>query len=272
MNQPNDANQTLVNRKETITMNKETLHNTRLKGLTKGKAKKLGFFEAIKPKLVGRRDGVKGLPRQDKNDYWNSAFIDQEINSYEEFSTSMWATLQMESEESFARLNELYFNVLKTHEFLEEAKLALSRESSLEIDTSRRTGEEQLSVEKVVARRTAEREKRLVPLKSKIASYECKIAENVEEFNKLHSRLAEDSNTTRLICNQVKDHTLQKLDVYWNAALKKHPQSAEMPVVPAVVFANRAEQTYMELHAKLMKCAEAMSVQGSDCNEDKEVA
>ena len=59
-----------------------------------------------------------------------------------------------------------------------------------------------------------------------------------------------------MICTRVKEHLLQRMDVYWNAALHKHSENARMPAVPSIEVTSRAEIAYMELHKVLMQKAE----------------
>lgn len=89
-------------------------------------------------------------------------------------------------------------------------------------------------------------------------------------YSKAGNRILEDNNSTRMICNRVKDHLHQRMDVYWNAALRKHPDNARMPVIPCVEVKSRAEAVYLEPHMLLMQRAESLSQTLSD--DEKEAA
>ena len=95
-------------------------------------------------------------------------------------------------------------------------------------ETFRKKGEDKLTDAQVKTRRKAEKEKNLLPLKSKVAGLEQELKEAEEAFAGLHSKLIEDDNTTRLICHRVKDHILMRIDVYWNSALMRHPEGADI--------------------------------------------
>ena len=96
---------------------------------------------------------------------------------------------------------------------------------------------------------------------------------NAEEaFSALHGKLVEDDNTTCLICHRVRDHILMRLDVYWNSALRRHPDGASMPVVPVIALEDEAEEAYLSLHKVLMKHAVAIHDVIQDEAAEKEVA
>lgn len=261
-------------RKAGAVRHKTKLRNKRLKSLAKGSVKNIGFFEALRLKTAGRIDGAGGLPRQTDDSLWYSPFMNRETNGYEEFCSCIWGTLQLENEESYARLGELLSSIQQTQVLLVEAKCELLAAAGLDsyADAGRKKGEENLTDAQMKSRRASEREKRLVPLKNRIGALECRMSDGVAELSELYSRLVEDDNTTRIICHRVKAHTLQRLDLYWNAALKKHPDSNGMPVVPAVDLTENAERVYMESHEKLMDRAETLRIQLIDVTADKEVA
>ena len=73
-----------------------------------------------------------------------------------------------------------------------------------------------------------------------------------------------------MICARVKDHLLQRMDVYWNSALLKHSENARMPAVPSIEVTSRAEDIYMEPHKALMQRAKLISQSLS--KEEKEAA
>lgn len=255
-------------------MNREKMRKQRHKKVNTGKGKKVGFFESIGLKIKGFCDGRKGFPRQTDEKDWYSPFMNQEVNSFEEFCSHTWSSLQIENEEEYARLEELMDGIRQKRGFLEAARANLSAADKWESDSEsiRKKGEDKLTDAQIRARRKAEKEKKLAPLKNKAAGLEQELKEAEEAFADIQSKLVEDDNTTRLICHRVRDHILMRLDVYWNSALRHHPDGASMPVVPMLELKDEAEEAYLRLHKELMKRAAAIhdAIQGEAA--EKEVA
>lgn len=247
--------------------------NTRILNLRKGKVKRIGFFEKLWLKIAGYFDGRRNLPR--KSDCgWISPHIDKEVRSFDEFASRMWGSLQVEEEENYARLGELMDSIAHTKLLLDEAKSTLDEAEIKEksADNSRKKGESKLTDAQVTARRTNEKAKRLAPLKNSVNSLQSKLTAEIDEFSQLRNKIIEDNNSTRMICNRVKDHIYQRLDIYWNAALRKHSDNEKMPVVPSVEVESRSETVYLAPHELLMHKAEMFSIQLSNNEEDKEEA
>lgn len=252
--------------------NKPKVHKNEYKHPAIKRVKNVRFLEALKLRKAGRIDGTYGLPKQVDADYWNSTFIDGEANGYEEFCSRMWERLQQRNEGAYVRLEELSNQILQTYSGLEAAKAELSAAcySGKQEGFVRKTGEDKLTDAQVRARRTTEDAKRLEPLKSKVDVLENTLTCAVTEVSMIRSRLQEGENTTRMICYRMKEHILRRIDVYWNAALKTHPDSAEMPVVPEVELTSRGEQAYMRLHESLISRVEALCIQVADNKVKKE--
>ena len=272
-NIPNSSVSTKRKKKAALAF-KAKMSKQRHKKVNTGKGKKVGFFESIGLKIKGSCDGRKGLPRQTDDKDWYSPFMNQEVNSFEEFCSHIWGSLQIENEGEYAHLAELMDDIRQKKELLESARtdlaVAVRRESDSE--SARGRGEDKLTDAQVKARRKAEKDKKLAPLKSKVAGLEQELQDAEEAFGELHSQLVEDDNTTRLICHRVRDHILMRLDVYWNSALRHHADGASMPVVPMLELKDEAEEVYFRPHKELMKHADAIhdAIQGE--SSEKEVA
>lgn len=245
----------------------------RLISLKKGKVKRMGLFEKIWLTLAGYVDGKHNLPR-DSEYGWMSPRLDKEGRSYDEFASRMWGGLQVEEEEDYARLGELMDLIVHTKTLLSEAESALNEAEVKELssDHSRRKGESKLTEEQVSARRSKERERRLASFKGRVSSLQSELASKINEFSQLHNKIIEDNNSTRMICNRVKDHIYQRIDIYWNAALRNHSDKTTMPVVPCIVLESRSEAVYMDSHKLLMKKADSFSVDLLNEEETKEEA
>ena len=245
----------------------------RIINLKRGKVKRMGLFEKLMLKIAGYFDGKRNLPREGDSG-WISPHMDKEIRSYDEFASRMWGRLQVDEEEDYARLGELLDSVAHTKALLDESKEALEEAEAKEkeTDTSRKKGESKLTNAQVTARRSNEKAKRLAPLKGRVSSLKSKLTSEIDEFSQLRNKIIEDNNSTRMICNRVKDHIYQRLDIYWNAAMHKHSDKAHMPVIPCVKIASRSEDVYMEPHKILMQKAEMISKELSSDEETVEEA
>lgn len=260
--------------KEDASVDREKMRKQRYKKVNTGKGRNVGFFEGTGLKIKGFFDGRKGFPRQTDKGDWYSPFMNQEVNSFEEFCSHTWGSLQIENEGEYARLEELMDGIRQKKGFLEVARadldVAVKRENDSE--SVRKRGEDKLTDAQVSARRKAEKDKKLAPVKRKVEGLEQELKDAEEAFSDLHSKLVEDDNTTRLICHRVRDHMLMRLDVYWNSSLRRHPEGASMPVVPVLDLTDEAEEAYLRPHKELMKHAAAIHDAIQDEATEKEVA
>ena len=240
-------------------MKKDKLRKKRLAALKKGKLKSIGFWEGLKLKIIGRIDGSRGLPKEDENGNWTSPHIDKEFRSYAEFSTRTWGALQIEKEEEYAHLEELSDSIFATKRQLETAKAELEETASYENSKAivRMHCEEKLTDDQVARRRKNEVSKKLAPLQNRINQLNNKISAETAEFSKLRNKIIEDNNSTRLICSRLKDHLTQRLDVYWNAAIRKHAEKSKIPILPSLPEFNiNSEELYLKPHMGLMEASE----------------
>lgn len=248
-------------------MKHKQIKDTRLYRLGHSKVKGIGCFEMIRLKIAGYIDGKRSLPRKNPSGDWISPHLDREVRSYDEFAFRMWGRIQIKEEAAYAHLGELMDSLVHTRTLLEDAVAELEKATEHEektAATSRKHGESKLTEAQVVARRANELAKRLAPLKRHVSSLQSKLTSEIDEFSKLRNKILENNNSTRMICNRVKDHLHQRMDVYWNAALRKHPDNTSMPAVPCMEVESRAEGVYMEPHKFLMQRAELLSQTLSD--------
>lgn len=242
-------------------MKNKSLKNSRVSNLDKGKVKGVGFLESIPLKIAGRNDGKHGLPRE-SDGKWTSPHIEREMRSYDEFASRMWGKLQIEEEKDYARLEELMNSVVHIKTQLDSAENEFTKAKASEnvVDNTRKNGESKLTEAQVTARRAKESEKRLTPVKNKVSSLETKLTSEIDEFSAVRAKIIEDNNSTRMICNRVRDHLYQRLAIYWNSALHNHSESTKMPVLPCVDIIFHSEDIYMKPHYKvLMEKAELLS-------------
>lgn len=255
-------------------MNTNNQKRTRLSNLQKGKIKGIGPFEKIGLSFAGHIDGKRGLPRNSDSG-WMSPRLAREMHAYAEYTSELWGALQIDQEENYARLGELMDSIEDTKKLLEDAKETLNAEAAKEkaVDLSRKTGESKLTDSQVAARRSRERAIKIAPFRSRVSTLEAALNTEIEDFRKLHRKLLEDNNSTRMICNKVKDHLQQRLAVYWNAAMRSHPDGQKMPETPQLDIPFFSEQMYLEPHKSLlMEKADLFSLKLLDIKHQEEVA
>ena len=226
--------------------------------LTYGKAEKIGWFESIPLKLAGRKDGPRGLPKKDDAGEWNSAVLSRESHSFKEFCDRTWGRLQIDLAERFSRLGYLIDEAERLEKRLEEIRQELEKVESTMATASgveRHRGEELLSESLIKHRRDRENVKRLQPYRSAKQTIEDELRECLQEAIAIRSEITEANNAARLICERVMDHTRQRIDVYWNAALKRHPHGERLPAAPSVRLVPEAELVYFQQHRLFLEAA-----------------
>lgn len=181
-----------------------------------------------------------------------SAFLDREAAGYEEFCGQMWSLLQFEEEESYIRLGELMDLLPKLENTARQLRQTLEEARQTEPLRQRRRGEDSLTEDQVHARRLRERDAELAPLLNRLAKTEQMLTACAKEFSSLYSTLEEEGNSIRMAIQRVREHTTGRLDIYWNAALKQHPEREHMPPVQEQVLTYRSEETFARLHENLM--------------------
>lgn len=204
----------------------------KLKNLRKAKPKQIGWFEKRALVRIGKKNGKIGLPREGADGKWNSPFIAKELKIYEELIARLLGEYQTNNEESFAKINVLL-------DRLEENKKTL--EGLDAVSYERKNGESKMSDKQIVARRLSERGRLTGPLKKQIA-------DDTRELIDLIHKVEEERNTIAMICQRVKERTMARLTVYWEAAFTYHTDNSRMPVVPDVKFVDETETVFNNQH------------------------
>ena len=240
--------------REVESLRKLESHNKQLKDLDKGKTKSLGFVEKIMMKYAGWVDGRKGLLRY-SNGVWKSSILKEEVDSYQEFCAKQFGRLKIKEEERFKQINTLFDKINPLRKEILITKQALDMASKEKIDYQRKKGEEKISEDQVITRRSREREERLQPLRNKAVTYEAELSETVDNIFKGLSQIKESFDSTVKITDRVSLHSQRKVDVYWRAAMNHMP---DLPAVPDVQFINISEQKFAAHYDKLVQRAEKL--------------
>lgn len=254
-------------------MRKRKLCSKKVRRAARRRARKAGLFEKIVLKSLGRRDGKKSLPRQKDNGSWFSPFMDRKVRAFAMFGDNLWTLLQREQEEKYIQIENLNYAISQKQSLLDEKCQALEQqkeEKSRQL-LLRKEGEDQLSDTVIKSRRAAEFAKDMEPARQEILSLTYQIRDDIRDLALLCSSIHEECNTIRMVCHGCKDSMMQRLDIYWDAALKSHPDKDRMSVIPEVTVVLEHEEKYMEMHKYNMLRAEKILERYAD-HADREVA
>jgi len=219
--------------------------------LYKAKARQLGFLETMGMMRLGRQDGKAGLPRPSDEGVWDSPQLNREANAYSEFCSLEWGAIQLDLKDDYAAVGTLIDDIRRQEEALERLRQNPPPKPDESEAPVRMPGEEHLSDGQVCARRRREKEAESRPYYEKLRSMEEKLRAAYVELDGRHNRIIEVNNGARLICQRLKRHCEQRLAVYWNAAIRVHPQRASMPAQPEPLPESEAEVTYLAQHKML---------------------
>ena len=220
------------------------LQNALTRQLTAGKPRRLGLAETLLLKRAGAADGRNGMPRETAPDQWTSSLISKEISAYEEFCSRVWGEQQVKLHWAHARCDSLVDDILDLTAKISEARAALPPEEPPAL-SRRKRGEEELSEAQVEARRGREATKRAAQSRAGLVRLTQTRDERLAELSLLHGFITESGNAARLVCQRVRDHTRQRLNVYWRAALRVHPDNGRMPAAIDPLGSSDAERTYL---------------------------
>lgn len=214
--------------------------------LRRGKNRKLGILETIGLKLAGKADGKAGLPKDAGSGRWSSAFMAKEETSFAEYCDRLWGNQQIKLHSAHAQRDVAYAEILSL-----TARMALLTENApqaVDFSFSRKQGEEELSQTQVEERRAREFSRERSAYLAEVDALEGELAERYKELELVHSYIQESDNAARLISQRVMDRCYQRLEVYWRAAYRVHPEASKMPASSGCVLSSQAEDTYFSKH------------------------
>ena len=224
----------------------------RLKELQSSSAKRLTLAETLHMAVVGRADGLCGMPREAENGVWTSPFLQREIDAQQEHQKRIWGETQILLEPYHMRTESLLTVIA-----VQEQELA---EKTKELDGTgesgspqRKRGEEKLTDGQVQARRKRELDRLKSKVLAEIRNLKNELKSYYEELSLLHRYIEESESTAKLISERVMDHSRQRIDMYWRAAFKVLSNNANMPVLPILPDEVVAEKSYLERHEALSR-------------------
>ena len=243
--------------------------------LRSGRAGALGPIEVLLMKSRGKRDGSRGLPSPTREGLWLPPRMQQEQDRYAEYTDRTWGALQIAAADTYTQMavlcDRLRDNASALASLQAEKSESDARPAAL---ATRRRGEEDLTESQVLARRQKEEARKSAPLAAKIRQLEEERRILRQNLSLLYRKICEANHVTRHVCERVMNHSLQRMDVYWDSAYACHPKAAQMPVTPEFTLVPAAEQTYFAQHDPLLRTVEALlQEEGRDDHSiSKEVA
>ena len=223
------------------------IRRKRLKDFNK-EATNLGFIEKLSLRYSGKTDGRKGLIRYTE-DGWQSAFLKQEVDCYEElYAKQMWE-LKLELEEDFKMIQDKLDQTLSSRKQLLMAKKCLNKACTRECDDqAKKTGEEKLSDVQVRVRRQRERKDFLQQYIVNVEEQELQYASAVRDTFSLLYYIQEKFDTAVKGMEWIMQKKKQRIDVYWRSAMC---HMSELPPHPNVTFSRLSEQAFKDHIAAL---------------------
>lgn len=227
------------------------------KQLLHGRAKPLGPFESLTLRVSGFRDSLKGYPRKEADGKWSSLRIKKEIDSYEEFCSKSWGRLQIDMERLHQEIERLIRDIKRLENEADDLQAEAPKDNNADLNV-RKLGEEKLSDDQILSRRKRERDSKNAPYFARKRQNQEHLAEAYRNLNIITGCVVEAGNAMHLICERAMNRTRQRIDVYWNAALR-HKKSAEsIPMHIDVVLNSNSEKTYYAQHQHILESAESL--------------
>ena len=205
-------------------------------------------------KRQGKRDGKKGFPGYDKDGHTASNTIEIEKAAFNECCNEIWSLVQLQEEDNIRDMKRLLYRITKLEADLKkETEILTEKKNSVPDFMVRKLGDEALSDAQVINRRQGEFGRWLKVYEDKMEELKKEIMDCTLKADELLTEVTEKQNYTRLKCQMLFDHTRQRIDIYYRAALLKHPERAEMPLTVSVELIPEGEITYLAQHKDFLE-------------------
>lgn len=241
--------------------------------LNNQRVKNIGLIERHFLRKEGESDGAIGLPKQNKDGLWVSPLIEREMNAFQESSDKLYGHLQISTKELYVEANMLTDAIKKSMADIYSIDKEIKNTSS-EFDMKKKNkGEENLSNEQIASRRSRELNGMLAGMRNKREQLLDQTEKSYYRLLELKSKIMVLNDVTKFMNEKVKDHTLQRIDLYWNAAYRYYLDQESMPPVPQITLSSNAENVYYERHKnideKSMRIIESYESYKEKCEEVK---
>ena len=216
------------------------------------KGKHINFLSRLRLWWRGIWDGARGYPRpDDAGGRYSSPFIHREIADYQALCSQMWSELQQTEADVLSKVQRLSASLAQAKKELACNRAALTTSHTASAELQRYKGESHLSDPQIQARRTREKAKAQAPLYQKVERLERQVEGLSAQVYTLYIQLEEDANTVRLLTQTAYSHTLQRISIYWDAALSRLPDKQSAPHAYGEL-APDAQTIYLQAHQEKM--------------------
>ena len=237
-------------------MNAAVMNNTRRKmrgsqmaHLKRGNVRKVGPIEAFIVKRHGKNDGRKGLPKQTENGLWCSPWMKKDEAAYEESCSKAWGYVQLTLTEEYALIGRLLDQAERIEGEVAELLARKPEEPAESEQTHRMEGEEDLSEDQVRRRRNREYARKTAQYNARVEALKGQITETRKKLEEVMNYVLEVCKGTRMCCERVRNHVIQRRNLYWESAYVNHARKADMPAFPDPIPQTSASETkYMAQH------------------------
>lgn len=217
--------------------------------LTRKKARQLGLVESFRMVRIGRKDGRIGLPKPDEQNKWSSPQLRKESDAYREFHAAAWARAEIELANIHVEAENLFREIRRSEKQLEALLVAAPSEITTEQLNRRYSGEETLDVDVINARRRKEYAKENAQFAAKKQGLETYLEQAYVRMLKLNAQIMQVEGATRLTCEKVRNHSMLRIDAYWQGTHKTHAKADSLPPEPLFICPDsKSEELYLSAH------------------------
>ena len=209
----------------------------------------MGPIESFLVKKHGTADGRKGLPKQTESGTWCSPWMKKEEAAYEESCSKAWGYLQLSLTEEYTLIGRLLDQAERIEGEVAQLMAQKPEKPSASELTYRMKGEESLSEDQVRRRRNRDYAKKASRYGAHTAELKAQIMETRKKLEEVMNYVLEVCKGTKMCCERVRNHVIQRRNLYWESAYVNHARKADMPAFPdPVPLTSVSETKYMAQH------------------------
>ena len=233
----------------TINSTRHKMRDSQMEHLKKGKIRPVGPIESFLVRRQGKNDGSKGLPKQMQSGMWCSPWMKKDEAAYEESCSKAWGYVQLILTEEYALIGRLLDQAERIEGEVAELLAQKPEEPSASEQTYRMKGEEDLSEDQVRRRRNREFVRRTARYNARVTELKAQITETRKRLEEVLNYVLEVCKGTRMCCERVRNHVIQRRNLYWESAYANHARKADMPAFPEPIPQTSLSETkYMAQH------------------------
>jgi hypothetical protein len=212
--------------------------------LNSTRAIQLSPIETFLLTLKGKRDGKIGLPREDEIGGWSSPQYSKEAKAYYEFTAKRWMQTEDENAKLHREIATMERNISNKQKQLGELESQAPSAPDLSFTYPSEAGIDPVILQN---RRQGEHARANGRYFAKCEELRNYIEQAQDKISDYKATIAESENITRLICEQVKHRTEQRISAYWYGLLCTNANTS-VPANPLKIAESNAEQVYFAHH------------------------